>query len=70
MRNSERFPIPFCVIYAFAGRGREQSELGPKVRAVKGKGVASKTGKNRPCNECVVKRKVLLGCLLGEAAAR
>lgn len=37
--------------------------------------MASKTGKTRPCNYCVVKRKVLLdcslfSCLLGEAKAR
>lgn len=45
------------------------------MRALKGKGMASKTGKTRPCNYCVVKRKVLLdcslfSCLLGEAKAR
>lgn len=73
--NSERFPIPIFVTCAFAGRRREPAELGPTVRALKGKGMASKTGKTRPCNYCVVKRKGLLdcslfSCLLGEAKAQ
>lgn len=51
-----------------------ETELGPKVRVLKGEGMTSKTGKTRPCNYCVVKCKVLLdcplfSCLLGEAKA-
>lgn len=65
----------FCNLCFCWKRESEQSEVGPKVKALKGKGKASKTGKTRPCNYCVVKRKVLLdcslfSCLLCEAKAR
>lgn len=66
--NSERFPIPIPLIYAFSGRERDgerkQCEPGPKVRVLKGKVMVGYTGKTRSCNHCEAKRKVLLDCVL------